>query len=276
MKTALITGASDGIGREAATALARKGWQVAVIGRNPGRTRAVAEGIGAAPYIADFADLAQVHSLAQRLKADFPRIDVLVNNAGGMFKKQPLTKDGLEITFQVNHLAHFLLTHLLLPSLIKSRASVINTSSVAHKSIGLFFNLKDVPRPRRYSQHLAYGNAKLCNILHARELQRRFGQQGISAASFHPGVVATSFARDTTSFMRILYHSALKNLPGIITPAQGADTLLFLAEGQPGTDWEPGGYYASRRPAGSTRKARDPQLAHDLWEASIRLCGEYL
>ena len=276
MKTALITGASDGIGREAATALAAQGWQVAVIGRNPQRTRAVADSLKAPHYVADFSSLDQVRALAQQLKADFPRIDLLANNAGGMFKKQPLTGDGLEITFQVNHLAHFLLTHLLLPTLIKSRASVINTSSVAHKSIGLFFNLEDVPKPRRYSQHLAYGNAKLCNILHARELHRRFGQQGIAAAAFHPGVVATSFAKETTSFMRLLYHTALKNLPGVISPQEGAGTLLWLATSQPGTDWQPGGYYANKQPAASTRKARNPQLAHDLWEASIRLCGDYL
>ena len=276
MKTALITGASDGIGREAAAALRKQGWQVAVIGRNPARTQAVADSLNAPHYIADFARLSEVRTLAQRLKADFPTIDVLVNNAGGMFSKQPLTEDGFEITFQVNHLAHFLLTHLLLPTLLKSRATVINTSSVAHRSIGLFFNLEDIPKPRRYSQHLAYGNAKLCNILHTRELHRRFSQQGIAAAAFHPGVVASSFARETTSFMRLLYHTSLKNLPGVITPQQGADTLLWLATTKPGKDWQPGGYYASRKPAAMTRKARDPQLAHDLWETSIRLCGDYL
>lgn len=182
MKTALITGASDGIGEQAAIALKDLGWQVAIIGRNKARTEAVARRLNAPHYLADFAKLSEVKALGAQLLRDFPRIDVLANNAGGMFSKQPLTEDGFEMTFQVNHLAHFLLTRMLMPTLITSRASVINTSSVAHKSIGLLFKLDDVAKPKHYSQHLAYGNAKLANILFTKELHRRYHAQGLNAA----------------------------------------------------------------------------------------------
>lgn len=276
MKTALITGASDGIGEQAAIALKDLGWQVAIIGRNKARTEAVARRLNAPHYLADFAKLSEVKALGAQLLRDFPRIDVLANNAGGMFSKQPLTEDGFEMTFQVNHLAHFLLTRMLMPTLITSRASVINTSSVAHKSIGLLFKLDDVAKPKHYSQHLAYGNAKLANILFTKELHRRYHAQGLNAAAFHPGVVASSFAKDTNSFMRLLYHTGLKRAPGVITPKEGAQTLVWLATNTPGVSWRSGGYYAKQRPAKTTRKAQDEALAKALWEMSEQLIAPYL
>ncbi|NLX82290.1 MAG: SDR family NAD(P)-dependent oxidoreductase [Clostridiales bacterium] len=276
MKTALITGASDGIGEQAATALAEQGWQVAVIGRNKERTAAVAKRLHAPYYLADFAKLGEVKALGLQLKRDFPRIDVLANNAGGMFKKQPLTEDGYEMSFQVNHLAHFLLTKILLTNLIESKAKVISTSSVAHKTIGLLFKLDDVKNPKHFSQHLAYGNAKLANILFTRELHRRYHAQGISAAAFHPGVVATSFAKDTTSFMRVLYHTSLRRAPGVITAQDGARTLIWLAQNAPGLTWQAGGYYAKEAPARCTRKAKNAALAQGLWEMSETLVAPFL
>ena len=276
MRTALVTGASDGIGAAAARMLHRQGWQVAVIGRNPERTHQVARELGALAYVADFSRLAEVQTLAERLLRDYPRIDLLAHNAGGIFSKQPLTVDGHEMTFQVNHLAPFLLTRLMQERLLDCKARVISTSSVAHRSIGLFFNLADVDRPRHYSQHLAYGNAKLANILFTKELHRRLGGKGISAAAYHPGMVHTSFSKNSNSFMRLAYSGLFSKLLGMLTPEQGADTLLWLAEGQPGVDWQPGEYYVRRAPAATSRKAKDGELARALWEKSERLCAPFL
>lgn len=272
MKTALITGASDGIGEQAARILAGKGWQVAIIGRNPEKTRKVAQELGALYYIADFSRLSEVRTLAAQLLRDFARIDLLANNAGGIFSKQPLTGDGYEITFQVNHLAHFLLTQLLLERLTVSNAMVINTSSAAHRFPGRGFDPADVVRPKRYSQYRAYGSAKLANILFTRELNRRYGSQGLSAAAFHPGIVATSFAKNIRSPMRLAYHTALSRLLGMKSPEEGAATLVWLAEGLPGKDWQPGGYFVDSRTANPSKRAQDDELAGKLWDMSAMLC----
>lgn len=276
-RTALITGASDGIGAQAARQLRQDGWQVAVIGRSPDKTLRVARELDAPHYLADFSRLDEVVRLASELRRDFPRIDLLANNAGGMFKRQPPTADGFETTFQVNHLAPFLLTRLLMDRLAESRAKVIATSSVAHRLIGFGFRLKDVPRPRFYSQHQAYGHAKLCNILFTRELHRRCHAQGISAAAFHPGVVATSFAKESRSPMKLIYQTRfLREAMKLRTPAQGADSLLWLAEGEPGRDWQSGQYYADRAPGQLSRQAQDEDLARGLWELSEQLLAPWI
>ncbi len=275
-RVALITGASDGVGEQAARALAARGWTVGVIGRTESKVHRVADALGMPAYVADFADLKAVRELALRLRDDFPRVDVLANNAGGIFSRQARTVDGHEITHQVNHLAHFLLTRLLMDRLLDRRAAVINTSSVAHQIIGFNFDVNDLDMRRHFSQHLAYGNAKLCNILFSAELHRRYHAAGLSAASFHPGVVATSFAKGTTSPMNLFYHTGLKRLMGLISPEQGADTLVFLAEGTPGRDWESGRYYARRKEVTPSRKARDAGLARILWEKSEAACAPFL
>lgn len=276
MKTAVITGASDGIGEQAARRLAREGWQLAVVGRNPEKTMRVARDLGALHYAADFASLGQVRALAKRLLNDFPRIDLLANNAGGIFPRFELTEDGVETTFQVNHLSHFLLTRLLEKRLVDCKAKVITTSSMAHRNAGMFFNLDTVDRPRRYSQHLAYGNSKLANILFTTELDRRLGGQGVAAAAYHPGLVATAFARERNSPMGLIYHTFIRNLLGMLTPEEGADTLVWLADSVPGQDWQPGQYYMKRALAKTSRKARDAGLAKALWEKSEALCAPFL
>lgn len=276
MKTALITGASDGIGQEAARQLARAGWQLAIIGRNPDRTRQVAQELGALHYITDFASLTQVKRLADQLLGDFPRMNLLACNAGGIFSGKQISEDGLEMTFQVNHLAHFLLCQLLLPRLVESGARVISTSSMAHRAFGLGFDVEDLPQPRRFNQHLAYGHAKLANILFTSELQKRHGQEGITAFSFHPGMVLSSFSKGSSSPMRLAYTPFFSKLLGMISPEEGADTLFYLAEGEPGKDLVPGAYYVRRKPAKTSRKARDPRAAALLWETSLDLCARFL
>jgi NAD(P)-dependent dehydrogenase (short-subunit alcohol dehydrogenase family) len=274
-KVAIITGASDGIGAQAARQLSRAGWLVVIVGRSPQKTMAVARELNAPYYLADFADLEQVRSLAQSLIRDFPRIDVLCNNAGGMFKRRELSRDGHEMTFQVNHLAPFLLTRWLMDTLIKNHASVIATSSVAHKAYSLY-RPDDLELRHRHAPHLSYGNSKLANILFTRELHRRFHAQGLSSAAFHPGLVTSHFAADTKSPLRLIYRSRHNKLLGFINSDEGADTLVWLARHQPGTDWQSGGYYYQRKLTQPSRKAQSDELALRLWEDSMEMLTAFL
>lgn len=269
-KTIIITGASDGIGAAAARRLSKNGHEIVVVGRSQTKTAAIAREIGAKYYLADFADLAQVRALAAELLAAYPSIHVLANNAGGIMGARSMTTDGNEMTFQVNHLAPFLLTSLLMPSLVAGQATVIQTASAAARFFGKF-NIDDLQNAQAYAPQTAYGNAKLENILFTKELQRRSGDQGITAVSFHPGIVGTSFASDTTHGMRRLYHGPLKRLL-TISPTRGADQLVWLAEGTAGTTFEPGEYYESKKIAKKVNSdMHDANLARVLWERSEAL-----
>jgi NAD(P)-dependent dehydrogenase (short-subunit alcohol dehydrogenase family) len=264
-RTIIITGASDGIGAAAARKLTLGGDRVVIVGRSPSKTAAVAAEVGADFFIADFADLEQVRGLAGELLQRYPRIDVLANNAGGIMGAREDTVDGHEKTFQVNHLAPFLLTTLLLDRLVASEASVIQTSSAANSFFGNI-DLDDLDAEKKYSANKAYGDAKLANILFTAELHRRYHDRGISTAAFHPGVVATSFSSSSTSIMRLVYKTPLKHL--LLSPEQGSDTLVWLATSRPGSDWASGRYYEKRRITGANRQAYDPNLASGLWERS--------
>lgn len=271
-RTIVITGASDGIGAAAARRLHAAGHEVVVVGRSAQKTRALATELGAPSFLADFADLADVRALAAALGAAYPRIDVLANNAGGIFGDRTRTVDGFEKTLQVNHLAPFLLTNLLMPSLVASGASVINTSSVAARLFS-HIDLDDLDNDRKYSPNKAYGDAKLANILFTGELDRRFRDQGLSSAAFHPGIVRTNFASDTTSLMRIVYQSPLARIAGFVGPEKGAEQLVWLAEGAPGRDWTSGAYYEKHRVARTSPQAGDADLAARLWERSAEFVG---
>lgn len=269
-KTIVITGASDGIGAAAARILSQKGEQVVIVGRSPERTAAVAKELDAPYFLADFADLSQVRSLAEQLLDRFPKINVLANNAGGIMGNRTVTADGYEKTFQINHLAPFLLTNLLMPALEAGQATVIQTSSKAAYFFAKF-HINDLQNEMGYSSSKAYGNAKLANILFTRELQNRFADKGVSAVAFHPGIVGTSFASETTNLMRYLYHSPLKRL-FTISPEKAAKDLVWLAEGTPGVTFKPGAYYESRRlPTKVNPMGMDDVLAEELWDRSAAL-----
>lgn len=267
-KVIVITGASDGIGAAAARQLKRQGHFVVIVGHSPKKTQAVAGELGVPSYFADFTKLRDVRDLAAALQQDYPRIDVLANNAGGIFGKREITFDGHEKTFQVNHLAPFLLTNLLMSNLIASRATIINTSSIANKRYGNL-DINDLELEHNYSPNHAYGNGKLANILFTRELHRRFHSHGINAAAFHPGIVATGFARNTTSPMRYVYHTALNKF--MSSPEQGAEQLVWLANTEPNVDWQPGIYYEKHKPGRMNPQALDVDLAQRLWERSVQM-----
>ncbi len=266
-QTIIITGASDGIGAAAARALSDSGHTVVVVGRSPEKTAKVANTLGADRFVADFSKLSEVRRLAAELRERYPRIDVLANNAGGIFGDRTITEDGHELTLQVNHLAPFMLTTLLMDRLIHSQARVINTSSVAN--LGGNIDIDDLDLVTQFSPGRAYSNAKLDNILFTKELDRRFGAQGITTAAFHPGVVASNFASDSTSPLRVIYRSLLRHT--LISSEKGADTLVWLATTTPGNDWTSGEYYIKRKIGRTNRQADDALLAGALWDRSAAL-----
>jgi NAD(P)-dependent dehydrogenase (short-subunit alcohol dehydrogenase family) len=271
-KVVVITGASDGIGAAAARLLKAQGAHVVIVGRSPQKTEKMASELNVPLYLADFAKLDDVRKLAGQLKRDFPRIDVLANNAGGiMGNKRMLTVDGHEMTIQVNYLAPFLLTNLLLDTLIASKATVIATSSIAHEGAGKL-NLDDIDINHGYTRQSAYGKAKLMDILFTKELHRRYHTQGIAAAAFHPGVTRTSFTYEFGGgYWSIVYQTFIKNF--LLSPAKGADTLVWLATSEPGKDWQSGEYYQNRKINEPSEQAQDAKLAHNLWELSAKLTG---
>lgn len=267
-QTIVITGGSLGIGAAAARALRKQGANVAITGRSA-ETMRLADEIGAKGFFCDYKDLSSVRELAAQLLEAYPTIDVLANNVGAIMNQRHLTQDGYEATFQVNHLGGFLLTALLQERLNASQALIVNTSSIGN-TMGLV-KLDDLQNAQGYNAMRAYGTAKLMNILHAKELQRRYGKY-IRAASFHPGPVATGFGREGSWLVKLAYETPLKNL-FLISPEKGADTLLWLLSSEAGKDWQPGGYYSKRKPGRKHRQADDAELARQLWEASESLLG---
>jgi retinol dehydrogenase-12 len=268
MPTVIVTGATRGIGHAAAIELAGRGAELCVVGRDAERVRATVEEAraagGHAPvrgHIADLARMAEVRRLAAELLEDYPRIDVLANNAGALFTSRHVTPDGFERTFALNHLAPFLLTNLLLDRLRASGARVVTTASDAHK--GGLLDLDDLQSERgRFRPGRVYGTSKLCNILFTRELQRR--SPAIAANCFHPGVVRTGFGKNDGLLVRIGLTLAG---PFLRSPASGASSLVWLAL-DPAAGELRGEYVERRRPAQPTAQARDDRLAAELWERS--------
>jgi NAD(P)-dependent dehydrogenase (short-subunit alcohol dehydrogenase family) len=270
----VVTGATSGIGKAAAAALAQQGAEIIVVGRDPARAEATAAAIqaGGAPppkvEIADLARLDQVRALAGRLNQTLDRIDVLINNAGLVLNERRVTPDGYEHVFAVNHLAPFLLTNLLRPKLTASApARVITVSSDAHTAARL--DLDDPNLEHGWSSWRSYSNSKLANILFTRELARRLDGTGVTANCLHPGVVRTGFGRDARPLMRVGITIAR---PFMLSPERGADTIVYLAS-SPDVAAKTGGYYVKREPREPSAAARDDGLARGLWETSERLTG---
>jgi NAD(P)-dependent dehydrogenase (short-subunit alcohol dehydrogenase family) len=270
----VVTGATSGIGKAAAAALARQGAEIIVVGRDPGRAEATAAAIqadGAPPpkvEIADLARLDQVRALAGRLNQTLDRIDVLINNAGLVLNERQVTPDGYEHVFAVNHLAPFLLTNLLRPKLTASAPGrVITVSSDAHTAARL--DLDDPNLEHGWSSWRSYSNSKLANILFTRELARRLDGTGVTANCLHPGVVRTGFGRDARPLMRAGITIAK---PFMLSPERGADTMVYLAS-SPDVAAKTGGYYVKRQLREPSAAARDDGLARRLWEISERLTG---
>ncbi len=278
-KVILVTGANSGIGKETARELARRGATVVVGARSEPKGKAAAQEIAASTgrddvglLLVDLADLDSVRAAAADFEARYDRLDVLVNNAGLVLMDRRTTKHGHESTFGINHLGPFLLTELLKARLTAAApARVVNLSSGGH-SMSRGLDWDDLHREQKgYGGLAAYGDSKLCNILHAKELNRRWAGSGVTAYAVHPGVVRTGFAADGDApgwFGWLI--AATKWF--YLTPAKGARTSIHCATA-PLEQLEPGGYYAKSRRARETTYAQDTDAAAKLWDVSLELTG---
>lgn len=229
--------------------------------------------LGAESFTADFARLSEVRELARQITESTDRIDVLANNAGGVFAERVVTEDGNERTMQVNHYAGFLLTHLLMDTLLASGASVVNTSSIGAHAFGKL-DLADLDATRRYRTMKVYGDSKLANILFAKGFHARFHDQGLSAVALHPGNIASNFGRETgNALMKAIYRSPVSRL--LATSEDGGDNLVWAIDGTPGVTWESGEYYTDKRklPRRVNPQQNDTALADALWAESARRTG---
>ena len=273
-RTVLVTGGTGGIGRATATALARAGARVGIVGRDRERTAAVARemtdsvpGAQIDAFAADMSSQAEVRRLAAEVLAQYPRLHVLVNNVGGSWATRHVTSDGLEHTLAVNHLAPFLLTTLLLDRLVASAPARVVTVSSGAQSMGRI-DVEDLQGERSYSANRAYNQSKLANVMFTYELARRLEGTGVTANALHPGVVRTSFGQeDPQPFFRLLSPVVL---PFMKTPEQGAATSIYLAS-SPEVEGVTGTYFVNSRPKRSNKASYDRAAAARLWRLSEEL-----
>lgn len=276
--TTVITGATSGIGRETALALAKKDHAIYMLVRNLEKGEEVKNEIISASknkniYVVecDLANLESVRNAADVLRSSLLGINILINNAGGIFGTREESADGHEMTFAVNHLGHFLLVQCLMPLLERGQARIINVSSEAHRYTDLNFNDLEW-RSRPYSPWKAYGNAKLFNIYFTRSLATKYGTKGISSFALHPGLVNTSFGVGISGFGKFLLWLAR---PFMINAETGALTTIYLATAQR-IDSKSGQYFKDSRPVNPSAKAVDEKGRQQLWDISMEMVGTHL
>jgi NAD(P)-dependent dehydrogenase (short-subunit alcohol dehydrogenase family) len=275
-RTCLVTGATRGIGRAAAEALARLGAAVVVHGRDSaavgavcGAVTKVSRGGPVTGVVADLASLAAVRRMAAEVAAEHPRLDLLVNNAGGSALHRKVTVDGFEYVLAVNHLAPFLLTNLLLPTLTANApARIVTVASMAYRRAGL--DLDDLQWQRRKYQPLqAYGASKIANILFTKELARRLDGTRVTANCLHPGLVATNIFAGLGVLGRLF---GVLAKPLMLSPAAGAKTTVYVAS-SPELATVSGRFFDKCRETPLQPSAEDPIVARRLWELSEELVG---
>ena len=277
-RTCLVTGATSGIGYETALGLAKAGARVGIVGRDAGKASASARAISAAvpgapvdTFVADLSSQAEIRRLAGEVRAAYPRLDVLVNNAGAIFDRRLVTVDGLERTWALDHLGYVLLTLELLDLLKASgrpgaASRIVNVASAAHTRGRIAFD--DLQAERSYGPMRAYAQAKLGNVLFTYALARRLAGTPVTVNALHPGVIDTGFAKNTGAF------GFAWNLirPFLTKPAEGATTTLHVATA-PAVEGVSGRYFARSRETGSSRHSRDERVQERTWALSLQQIG---
>ena len=274
----VVTGATRGIGRHTALALARLGADLVLVVRDGGRGEAVAEELRAAGaptaevVVADFAALDEVRRAGETITSRHGAVDVLVNNAGAYFATRQLTKDGYEASFATNHLASFLLTKVLRPALERGdRARIVNVASDAHYRGTL--DLDDPMGEKRFDGWRAYCASKLANVLFTAELARRLAGTKVTANAVHPGVVASGFAQNNDKGVIALFFKVAA--PLLLSEEKGARTSIHVAS-SPEVGGVTGAYFARSKPKKPSREARDEAKAARLWDVSEELVARAL
>ena len=274
-KVCMVSGATSGLGAVTAEALVRQGATVVVVGRSREKCEATVNRLwrGAGNPLVDYlvADLssqAEIHRLAQQFQRRYQRLDVLINNAGAIFRKRHLSVDGMEMTFALNHLGYFLLTNLLLDTIKASApARIINVSSCGHELVnGMNFN--DLQYQQGYRGFRAYFQSKLANLLFTYELARRLEGTGVTVNALHPGLVATNIGRNNGWIWRFLKplfdrYYRLK----YISADEGARTAIYLAT-SPDVEGVMGRYFVEEKAVASSEASRDMVAARRLWQIS--------
>jgi NAD(P)-dependent dehydrogenase (short-subunit alcohol dehydrogenase family) len=274
-KAVLISGATQGIGKAAAIAIAKMGAQVSIIARDPVRAEVARGEIAAAGgsdnvevYVGNLASLADIRRVAAEYRAKHQRLDVLINNAGAFFTERHLSPDGYELTFATDHLNYFLLTQELLPLLKASApARIVNVASDAHRMGITGLDFADLQAEKSFAGFKVYGRAKLANILFTRELARRLQGTGVTANSLHPGVIASGFGKGNSALWDFVFR-----LGGVFmtTPEKGARTTVYLAT-SPEVEGVSGQYFAKSKATKPSAAAQDDAAAKKLWDVSEQL-----
>jgi retinol dehydrogenase 12 len=275
-KTCVITGATSGIGNGIAKGLAGRNFEVVLIGRDEGKGLTVvdhlkkeANNTSIVYYNVDLCSQKQVRQLGERIRRNHPMIDVLINNAGVWTSRCELTEDKIEKQFAVNHLAYFLLTHLLYPNIVKTRdGRIINMGSDSHRYGKI--NFDDLNLLRSYHGLKAHGQSKLANLLFTYELHRRKKEDHISVYCVQPGLVKTDIGvKHTNPFHSFMWK--LRRLSGI-TPDEAAQTAIYLATA-PEVAGQSGLYWDKNKPKPSSERSKNQEDAARLWKVSEQLCG---
>jgi NAD(P)-dependent dehydrogenase (short-subunit alcohol dehydrogenase family) len=276
-RVCMVTGATSGIGKAAATELARMGARLVLVARDRGRAERTVEEIADASknrdlevMLADLSSRDQVRRLAADFLATGKALHVLLNNAGVLMFRREETADGIETTFAVNHLAYFLLTNLLLERLKASApARIVNVASDAYAYARGRLDFDDLESRRHYRPMQVYGKSKLANILFTRELARRLDGTGVTANALHPGFVGSNFARNNGLLASI---GMLVARPFARSPAKGAETAVYLCS-SPDVEGVSGKYFFDEKEKWPKRYAQNDEDARRLWEVSERMTG---
>lgn len=268
-KFCIVTGANSGIGFESAKALAKMGARVGLLCRTQAKCEdakaAILQAVADAEldtFAADLSSQAEIRRVAQEIKQTYPKLDVLLNNAGIVENERKLSVDGIEMTFAVNHLAYFLLTNLLLEHLKAAAPSrIVNVSSAAH--FGARMDFDDLQGEKSYSGWRAYSQSKLANILFTIELARRLEGTGVTVNALHPGVIGTKLFRNL---------GIINTLAGIFltSPEKGAETSVYLAS-SPDVEGVTGKYFDNKRMVSPSSAAQNLADAKRLWDISAAL-----